>query len=510
MLLLLCTIIGILSITLISTYVVTKHNLINDSLNVNENHVQNLSKKLEGELTKMQDKLSLMSEDISYLMDNKVLLSNKLDEILINTDDFYAITVVNKEGVVLEAAPFSGIVAKELETPGLKEPLMKREALISQPFESASGRPIILISTPIWNEDKIYQGYLSGAIYLAEDNFFEDIIGNHVANNGSYVFIVDDKGNVIYHPNKQIIGTNVKQLDVVQLIKKHQSGTEKVTNIDKVEFLAAYQYMPLSKWGIISQTPYDVSVHPLKGIVSKIFFYSIPFVLCILVFTLIIAEKLSSPLRKLAIFANDTEKKEEDFRKVDKPSMWYLEVKQLNETIQEFAERQQERVDDYKERSYTDALTKLKNRRYFEKITKRWKYSQYSFSVIMFDIDHFKDVNDTYGHHTGDEVLQYVSTKMLEVVRENDVCIRLGGEEFIILLPKSNLEQASHVAERLRQNIASYICPTNDYITISAGVTEYQFGESIDELYNRVDASLYRAKTNGRNQIVKAKNKEKT
>ncbi|MEK4715922.1 GGDEF domain-containing protein [Sporosarcina sp. FSL K6-5500] len=123
----------------------------------------------------------------------------------------------------------------------------------------------------------------------------------------------------------------------------------------------------------------------------------------------------------------------------------------------------------------------------------------------MLDIDHFKVVNDTYGHHKGDEVLQYVSSKMKEVVRENDVCIRFGGEKFIILLPKSNLEQASHVAERLRQNIASSICQT-DYITISAGVTEFQSDESIDELYSRVDVSLYQAKTNGRNQIVKAAN----
>ncbi|WP_421102423.1 GGDEF domain-containing protein, partial [Sporosarcina psychrophila] len=186
---------------------------------------------------------------------------------------------------------------------------------------------------------------------------------------------------------------------------------------------------------------------------------------------------------------------------------WYFEAKQLNETIHEYANSQQQRVEDYKERSYTDPLTGLKNRRYGDKITAKWTMDNRPFSMIMIDIDHFKAVNDRYGHQIGDEVLKFLSGKMSEIIRGDDVCIRLGGEEFVILLAETDVKEAMDIAERLRINVSSTICPTNNNITISLGVGSYHSNrESILELFSRVDKALYQAKVDGRNRVVLSEN----
>ncbi len=121
----------------------------------------------------------------------------------------------------------------------------------------------------------------------------------------------------------------------------------------------------------------------------------------------------------------------------------------------------------------------------------------------MIDIDHFKDVNDKYGHQIGDEVLKFLAKKMSDIVRGDDVCVRLGGEEFVVLLAETDVQEAMVIAERLRMTVSSSLCPTNDYITISLGVGGYHDNkETIEELFNRVDKALYQAKMEGRNRVV--------
>lgn len=272
------------------------------------------------------------------------------------------------------------------------------------------------------------------------------------------------------------------------------------------DYLAGYTYIKSSKWGVVSQTPYEASVKPLSGMVYKMLLYALPFVMFFFVLTIVLTERLSSPLRKLAMFSANLKGNERTGESADIPT-WYFEAKQLNETIHDYAKSQQQRVEDYKERSYTDPLTGLKNRRYGDKVTAKWTMDNRPFSMIMIDIDHFKAVNDRYGHQIGDEVLKFLSEKMREIIRGDDVCIRLGGEEFVILLAETDVKEAMDIAERLRINVSSTICPTNNNITISLGVGSYHSNrESILELFSRVDKALYQAKVDGRNRVVLSEN----
>ena len=151
----------------------------------------------------------------------------------------------------------------------------------------------------------------------------------------------------------------------------------------------------------------------------------------------------------------------------------------------------------------TDPLTGIYNRRYYhEKIQKEmYKAKRYglALSVIMTDIDFFKKINDTHGHDVGDEVLKHYTKIIQESLRESDTFCRIGGEEFIIILPHTNKEQAVKIADKLRKTIeqSKKIIP----ITMSFGVTQYISGESEDYLFKRVDNALYRAKENGRNRV---------
>jgi diguanylate cyclase len=123
----------------------------------------------------------------------------------------------------------------------------------------------------------------------------------------------------------------------------------------------------------------------------------------------------------------------------------------------------------------------------------------------MLDIDHFKLVNDKYGHITGDDVLENIGSLLLRRIRDTDTAGRYGGEEFLITLPKTDLSSALIVAERIRKNIkATKMKDFTDNvfsITVSQGLTTYKPGDDIYSLISRVDIQLYQAKRNGRDRI---------
>ena len=152
-----------------------------------------------------------------------------------------------------------------------------------------------------------------------------------------------------------------------------------------------------------------------------------------------------------------------------------------------------------------DALTRLWNRRSIEErlqieITSAKRYSN-PLSMIMFDLDRFKHVNDTLGHDTGDEVLKRIAGLVKTTLRGSDIFGRWGGEEFLVILPQTSLEGALLVAEKIRQTMETYWHDQAGVVTASFGVAALEQGENSTSFWKRVDNALYRAKTNGRNLV---------
>lgn len=160
--------------------------------------------------------------------------------------------------------------------------------------------------------------------------------------------------------------------------------------------------------------------------------------------------------------------------------------------------------------AYMDGVTGIFNRRYFElriaeEIARGTRHSL-AFSVIMVDIDHFKQLNDDFGHLVGDEVLRQVSGILTQQLRKSDVLTRFGGEEFAIITPETDLESASAVADKLRRVVETWHFPgVTRAVTISAGVAEFPVqGATRNELVKSADEALYAAKQTGRNRVVTA------
>jgi two-component system cell cycle response regulator len=160
----------------------------------------------------------------------------------------------------------------------------------------------------------------------------------------------------------------------------------------------------------------------------------------------------------------------------------------------------------------TDELTGLYNRRYVvahleELVARVNAEGMTDISLMMFDVDHFKQVNDRFGHPGGDDALRQLADRTLRGVRSIDLVARLGGEEFVVVMPETDLRAAASVAERLRASVAAepfFIHATSEHtpITVSIGVAVAQPGDTVDTLLQRADDALYQAKNNGRNQVI--------
>ena len=160
--------------------------------------------------------------------------------------------------------------------------------------------------------------------------------------------------------------------------------------------------------------------------------------------------------------------------------------------------------------AHTDELTGLHNRRHFEQLSQREILYIQRFDekicLIMFDLDRFKAVNDTYGHYIGDLSLQHIASISQTCLREHDILARFGGEEFVVLLPRTQLSQAYRIAERLRQMVAATPLKVSDelsiYFTMSIGIAELDdINQSLSYLIQQADQALYQAKTLGRNRV---------
>jgi diguanylate cyclase (GGDEF)-like protein len=152
-----------------------------------------------------------------------------------------------------------------------------------------------------------------------------------------------------------------------------------------------------------------------------------------------------------------------------------------------------------------DTLTNIGNRRALDQELSRafalaQRYQQ-SLSIIIFDIDRFKRINDTYGHLFGDTVLVMVARAANEIIRRPDFFGRWGGEEFMIISFESDLDMAIQIAERVRSKIAAQSILKGETITASFGVASFEPLDSIDTLVKRADAAMYHAKAAGRNRV---------
>lgn len=234
--------------------------------------------------------------------------------------------------------------------------------------------------------------------------------------------------------------------------------------------------------------------------------HTLPLALLTILCVWLLARLIAQPLWLLARSANkmDSNDISEDINKI---SSWYFEATQLKQAMLIGINLLQQKIGKLRFEAQTDPMTGLYNRRGLDTILKYWQTLHRDFAIIALDIDHFKRVNDTFGHDTGDAVIRFIAEQLRAGSRDSDILCRSGGEEFLMLLPETSQDIAEQIAERLRTSTEAMSSPAGN-ITISLGVSLWHADKSGDftiaQALKLADKALYRAKQEGRNRVVLA------
>jgi diguanylate cyclase (GGDEF)-like protein len=498
------SILGTSIVQLIAAYKAEKDSLYETTLSLKYESAQKMSVTMNTLFSSIKYSLRIMSEHAASLKDPNASLQAGLDLFTKSSGTFNSVFIVNKDATVRAVSPQSAgdtsFVYKLTPLPVLQA-LESRKPTVSKPFTSVTDRLILLITYPIFNVSGEYEGFVGGTIYLQEKNILNDIFGSFTASE-SYAYVVDGKGNLLYHPDSKRLGDNVASNKVVAELINGKQGYDEVINTQGVPFLAGYAHSSENGWGIVVQTPLEVIEAESRKLINNVLLISLPLFLLILLVTLCLAKMLAAPFSSLAETA---QKLVSGSRLSDLPKSvhWNYEAYHLNETILLAIDTLQQRVDNVSIEAQTDPLTGLANRRTMDACLEAWIQGNKPFSVIAMDIDHFKTVNDTYGHQTGDKVLKYLAEVVLSLTRKEDCCCRYGGEEFVVLLPDAPIDFALRTAEAIRKRLELHNSPTGKPITVSLGIASCPYDASAAHpILQCADQALYTAKRSGRNRTV--------
>ncbi|WP_165452578.1 sensor domain-containing diguanylate cyclase [Paenibacillus thalictri] len=432
-------------------------------------------------------------------------IQKQLDLFRSVNQNFNSIYFVDPQGIMRQSSPRNELQGTKLTSSGSAEAIMEKKPLVSDPYIGGTSKPLVQVSQPLFNREGVYLGYIGGSIMLQEKNIFQTILGSYPdIQTGSYIFVVNSKGQLIYHPNASRIGDDVTSNPSVDEVLHEKSGQQRVVNTRGVDMLAGYAPVPVTRWGVIVQTPTQSVVSLTSQLVSSVLKYTLPGIALLLIIAWLIAVKISKPLYLLAEYARTISNQEHNLKlPMPRSHNWNYETNQLRSAIGLAVSRMQSQMNHLSLQAQTDALTGLHNRRSLDARMEKWAHDEMPLCMLVLDIDRFKSVNDMYGHDRGDDVLKYLAQTMEHHVRESGVCFRYGGEEFVIVLPNVSKQTAYDLAEQLRAAVEVTVSPINKPITVSIGLS------ASDEcgyagLFAAADRALYRAKQSGRNRTVTA------
>lgn len=371
-----------------------------------------------------------------------------------------------------------------------------------------------------------FNWYMGSAEYL--DTTTKEIESSIIAilrninkDKSNYFFILNTKGEVILHTyNPELEGTNLllskkqNQIDTIQtfinnantkkdsfisyswenpithILEKKCSYVEKIPNTDWL-IGSGFYVNDLDKIVATKQSQLETLNHDQLQLTIT---FSLLFILLSTLISWYISRKLQHHFNSLKMHL----------------ALKSDELSKLNISLEEkISERTQELNDAYKKMEQIatiDTLTGINNRysflNAFESEMKKYLSTHTNFTLLMIDIDHFKQINDNHGHDVGDQTLITMTQIVQECLRSNDLFGRMGGEEFMILLPHTPLTSAEEIAKRIQKSINEYNFDIIQHVTVSIGVVEYREGESDIEMFKRADIALYEAKHSGRNKVV--------
>ncbi|MFP8968279.1 diguanylate cyclase [Pokkaliibacter sp. CJK22405] len=491
-----------LLIGLYASYQVKRQLLITTTLEANRAYS---SKVAQTTGMFLEAAISQLSVAVSRLQDHQDDYSFMAHELarLREEQYFNSVAITNAENRIIVASP--GSLQLEGRSVNL-DAIHYTEfgnLLISDPYHASTGRTLVLFGMPFMKDGEP-NGHVFGSIYLNKDSVLLRLLSSHDFQDDSYLYVVDRHGQLMLHQDLRRIGEDVSQNKVVQDLMAGNTGAMSVINSRGIEMLAGYAPVEKTGWGIVTQRPMQSITAELNELMLVTLGHALPWLLLVLAVVWWLASLIARPLNQLADIASNMGDTDvlEHARTLSTP---YSEARALRHGLLKGLSALHVTLDRLDHERLTDPLTGLLNRRGMEQALAREAAESQSMSVIIADIDHFKKVNDTYGHDVGDHVLVHLARQLQGKGVPGQIICRSGGEEFMILLPDTSLEAAAELANDYRRRVEAN--PTEDQIsiTISLGVA-HQKG-NLTELSNtlkQADQALYQAKHQGRNQVIAA------
>ncbi len=486
-----------------ASYRVQREVLIANTLDSNRAYAVKTAEIADIVLENASRELAFASMSLARTRDWLGDLPRELERVQQQSRSFNSALFISPDGEAQAIyPPMPGIVGRVLNSPAVQYALLVRTPQTSQPFVGATGRLIITLSHPVFNSAGDFVGSLVGSIYLHEDNVLHTLLTNQPYRNGSYLFVVDREGRLLYHPERQRIGEMVMLNKAVEaVITRSEAGQIEAPNTRGIPMLAGYAPMIRTGWGVIAQRPVEVTLLAQKSLLWATVRQTLPLLMALLLVIWALSRLISQPLAQMARAAERMDSHVAADR-IAHVQAWYVEAMQLKRALLSGLASVDSLIRGLRQENATDPLTGLFNRRGVAALQEKLGEANTPFGVIVVDIDHFKQVNDVYGHDAGDRILQELAVHMRSISRTGDVLGRMGGEEFVMLLPDVSLAHTQAVAERLRAKMEHADTLVDGGVTVSLGVAHCPVHTSDpEEALRLADQALYAAKRNGRNQV---------
>ncbi|ANN68278.1 sensor domain-containing diguanylate cyclase [Bordetella bronchialis] len=496
----LCSVLLALGNSFYASYRVQRDILLNNTLEGNRAYAAKLATTTDNFIKTIHQELAYSSRMLAGMDVNPDLAVAETRRLMGQNDHFNSVLVVDPAGqVVAVDPPVTGLKGARLDSEPVQRALAFRQPSVSEPYLGVTGRWVILNSHPIFDRTGRYIGFIAGTLYLHQENALHFLLGEHYYRDGSYLYVVDRTGKLIFHPDAGRIGESVAHNPVVEDIMRGTAGERRVRNTKGVDMLTGYAVVPSTGWGLVAQRPVEGTLQRMDDLLWLTIRNTLPLMVILLICIGWLSKLIAQPLWQLARAAKQMDEQDASDR-IRSVRSWYFEAAQLKRALLTGLGSIQHKMRSLRRESTTDALTALLNRRGLMRALDEFADTGLPFAVAVIDIDNFKSINDRYGHDTGDDVIRTLASLMRHGSRSNDVLGRAGGEEFTMLLPATSLEDAMRAAERLRGAMENSPNPTGGTVTISVGVSRYpDHGKDVHAVLKEADKALYHAKNSGRN-----------
>jgi diguanylate cyclase (GGDEF)-like protein len=433
---------------------------------------------------------------------------------------FVELQVTTPEGAVVASS------APEAADPRLPATwvadVQRDKQVIGTPFWDADARgPVVPIAVPVKSNDGRVLGALTAKLAFASDSIFRGAVpapsGTLYVVNAAYGVIVGSGGASAALMDSRFDSTLVREM-----LARRPAPVGFDSPQQDIRVVGTVQAAPLLGWYVVAQIPEREAFAQVRHLRNVTVLTVLGLLVVVGLLGYVLAQLIIRPLDRLTRGAREVAagNLDVDLKAVGGGELGAL-VEVFNEMVGRLRQNRAEldagnellraKNEELELLATTDALTGLYNRRYLMTVltreTLRARRHEEAYALLMMDVDQFKRYNDTFGHQAGDDVLVRLAIVLGQTMREVDVVSRYGGEEFLLMLPETRIDQAERAAERIRGFIENEFSGPDEprLVTVSIGVAAYPVdGETPEALIASADAAMYRAKQRGRNRVERA------